>query len=100
MSRRPLGPLLVAMGVGIISGIYIWDTPLKQETGRLPPPEPIVPPPSEAGVKGEQSPAAPAPVAPGTEKPAAAEPTPSPKAADAPAKRRTEEKKDEPKRDV
>ncbi|BEJ12265.1 hypothetical protein CspHIS471_0207250 [Cutaneotrichosporon sp. HIS471] len=42
MSGR-LVPILLAAGVGIVSGVYIWNEPLQQATGLRPAPEGIKP---------------------------------------------------------
>ncbi|TXT10464.1 uncharacterized protein COLE_04398 [Cutaneotrichosporon oleaginosum] len=38
MSGR-LVPILLAAGVGVVSGVYIWNEPLQQVTGLRPSPE-------------------------------------------------------------
>ncbi|BEI97136.1 hypothetical protein CcaverHIS631_0207250 [Cutaneotrichosporon cavernicola] len=42
MSGR-LVPILLAAGVGIVSGVYIWNEPLQQATGLRPAPEGVKP---------------------------------------------------------
>ncbi|RSH93857.1 hypothetical protein EHS25_006506 [Saitozyma podzolica] len=38
MSGRNLAPALIAAGVGVLGGIYIWKAPLEEISGKTPAP--------------------------------------------------------------
>ncbi|GMK54044.1 hypothetical protein CspeluHIS016_0106300 [Cutaneotrichosporon spelunceum] len=82
MSGR-LVPILLAAGVGIVSGVYIWNEPLQQVTGLRPSPDGTKPVIDWKAQGSADKPAAPQEKPAEAAKPAAEPPKPAAAPADA-----------------